>query len=181
MRYLLLLALVASGSAEADDVMWSIGQTSLSPEYVFCKAESDCMPRTVKVVDMDQRPAVASRIPVALPLKQVESAESMTVQFRLASSVLDEKARTEIGQLIKAAGPLQTFTIIGMTDKLGSGRFNRRLAKARARSVQRLLVKSGVPAARIVVSSTCCVDFPPIDNPPARKAVIRLSDPEKTR
>ncbi len=178
MRLVLLLGLVAVGAAYADDGIWSVGQTAISPEYIFCKADSDCMPRTVKVVDLDQQP---TRIPVSVPEKQKRSVESVTVQFRLASSVLDDKARADIGRLIRAAGPQQKYMVAGMTDRLGSARFNQRLARSRASVVKTYLVRSGVPAERISISATCCVDFPPTDNPPARRAVIRLSDPEKTR
>lgn len=181
MRFLLLLALGASWSASADDPKWSVGQTSLSPEYVFCEAETGCIQRTVKVVDMDQRPSVSAGIPVAIPKKEVTLPDSVTVQFRLASSVLDVKARSDLARFIKAARPHQKFLVTGMTDKLGSARFNERLARSRAAAVKKHLVSNGVPVASILVSATCCVDFPPTENPPARRAVIRLSDPEKTR
>lgn len=175
MRSLLLMVLVATGTAKAEVAMWSVGQTAVSQEYVFCKTESDCLPRTVKVMDLDRPHTGISRSVVDSIPKQHGTTGSVTVQFKLASAILDEKARADLGLLVREARPAQAFVVTGMTDKLGFAAFNRRLAKSRAKAVQKFLLKSGVPAARIVLAATCCVDHPPIENPSARRAVVRLS------
>lgn len=111
---------------------------------------------------------------VAIPPSAPEAKPQVwTIQFPLGKASLrgNEATLKEIVQaLIKDEEAIALVS--GHTDALGQDRFNKRLADRRARNVARALVAMGASPGRVHFDSQCCIDNPPVVNPPARKAVI---------
>jgi outer membrane protein OmpA-like peptidoglycan-associated protein len=182
-RWVASVVLAAWAGQAAAVGQWSVTQSAGSNVYVLCEAGKDCPQRTQKTLDMEQpRPMPPTPAPapvVSAPTKPEPITGS--VAFSLGSSKLSALASKELDRLVMDAGRDKRFAIMGMTDKLGTRRFNRKLALDRAKSVQRYLVAKGVPASRISITTNCCAGFPPLNNPGARRAVITISDLETAR
>jgi len=74
------------------------------------------------------------------------------IGFGFDSSVLSaegHQAVANIAQQIQAVDGVQTVTVVGFTDRLGSATYNQQLSERRALSVQQALIAAGIPAQTI--------------------------------
>lgn len=138
--------------------------------FVFC---DQCPERTQKLVSLPTAvPVVARAMPEAPPIKRTQR---WALHFGLGSSRLGKRSLDMLNEIASAlnAHPSARVSIEGHTDLLGSPRFNRRLAKARARAVRDALFGLGVSRARIGrLAADCCIEHPPTANPGARRVDI---------
>lgn len=135
-------------------------------------AVDECPRPTPKIM---AQPLRALDIPAPARVKSPEPRDTIvTVHFKLASSRLTPQARDAIDAARSDLLAAERVQIIGSTDAVGTKRFNRRLASARAESVRRYLLAIGVDGARIETRTACCIEDPPRINPPARRAEIRI-------
>lgn len=141
--------------------------------FMFCEL---CPERTPKLIPLPPpaAPVVARAIPEAPPIKRTQR---WALHFSLGSSRLGRGSRDMLNEIVSElnADPSVRVSIEGHTDLLGSHRFNRRLAKARARAVRDALFDLGVSRARIEqLAADCCIEHPPTTNPGARRVDILI-------
>ena len=141
--------------------------------FMFC---DQCPERTPKLIPLPPpaAPVVARAIPEAPPIKRTQR---WALHFGLGSSRIGKSSLDMLKEIVSElnADPSVRVSIEGHTDLLGSHRFNRRLAKARARAVRDALFDLGVSRARIEQSAAeCCIEHPPTTNPGARRVDILI-------
>ena len=141
--------------------------------FMFC---DQCPERTPKLIPLPPpaAPVVARAIPEAPPIKRTQR---WALHFSLGSSRLGRGSLDMLNEVVSKlnADPSVRVSIEGHTDLLGSHRFNRRLAKARARAVRDALIDLGVRHARIEqLAADCCIEHPPTTNPGARRVDILI-------
>ncbi len=86
-----------------------------------------------------------------------------------ASGVLEELIR-----LVKAGAAVQ---VTGFHDASGSAQVNQALALARAKAVQTLLLRHGVPAGRIKVGTASPAADAPVTNAENRRVELKVIEP----
>lgn len=147
-----------------------IEQTRGDAIYRYCDA---CPAPSAKT--MPPPPVAAQTLPVVQPVSQpapVPRVRKWTIRFALGKAVVeDTEALRAIATALETTPGASVF-VSGHTDALGNAGFNRKLADRRAKSVVEALRRAGVEAKRIHYDSLCCIDNPPINNPPARKAAV---------
>lgn len=141
--------------------------------FMFC---DQCPERTPKLISLPPpaAPVVARTIPEAPPIKRTQR---WALHFGLGSSRLGKGSLDMLNEILTElnADPSVRVSIEGHTDLLGSHRFNRRLAKARARAVRDALFDLGVSRERIEqLAADCCIEHPPTTNPGARRVDILI-------
>lgn len=139
--------------------------------FMFC---DQCPERTPKLIPQPPpaAPVVARVMPEAPPIKRTQR---WALPFGLGSSRLGKRSLDMLNEVVSELNtdPSVRVSIEGHTDLLGSHRFNRRLAKARARAVRNALFDLGVSRARIEqLVEDCCIEHPPTANPDARRVDI---------
>jgi len=85
----------------------------------------------------------------------VERAVALDVHFRTEDSTIDAGDEQRLAELASFIAPLDgtVIRLDGHTDVRGTEKYNDALATARAESVRDTLVRAGMPAERIVVTS----------------------------
>lgn len=141
--------------------------------FMFC---DQCPERTPKQISLPPpaAPVVARTIPEAPTIKRTQR---WALHFSLGSSKLGKGSLDMLNEIVSAlnADPSVRLSIEGHTDLLGSHRFNKRLARARARAVRDALFDLGVSRARIEqLAADCCIEHPPTTNPGARRVDILI-------
>lgn len=141
--------------------------------FKFC---DQCPERTPKLISLPPpaAPVVARTIPEAPTIKRTQR---WALHFSLGSSRLGKGSRLILNEIVTELNedPSVRLSLEGHTDLLGSNRFNKRLAKARARAVRDALFDLGVSRARIEqLAADCCIEHPPTSNPGARRVDILI-------
>ena len=141
--------------------------------FMFCE---QCPERTPKLIPLPPpaAPVVARAIPEAPSVKRTQR---WALHFSLGSSRLGKGSLDTLNEIVTELNADSTVrvSIEGHTDLLGSDRFNRRLAKARARAVRDALIDLGMSRARIEqLAADCCIEHPPTTNPGARRVDILI-------
>lgn len=141
--------------------------------FMFC---DQCPERTPKLIPLPPpaAPVVARTIPEAPTIKRTQR---WALHFSLGSSKLGKGSLDMLNEIVSALNvdPSVRLSIEGHTDLLGSHRFNKRLARARARAVRDALFDLGVSRARIEqLAADCCIEHPPTTNPGARRVDILI-------
>jgi outer membrane protein OmpA-like peptidoglycan-associated protein len=90
----------------------------------------------------------------------VERAVALDVHFRTEDSTIDVADEQRLAELASFIAPLDgtVIRLDGHTDVRGTTKYNDALSTARAESVRDALVRAGMPAERIVVSSEGSAD-----------------------
>lgn len=141
--------------------------------FMFCEL---CPERTPKQISLppSAAPVVARTIPEAPTIKRTQR---WALHFSLGSSKLGKRSLDLLNEILTAlnADPSVRISIAGHTDLVGSQRFNKRLARARARAVRDALFDLGMSHARIEqLAADCCIEHPPTTNPGARRVDILI-------
>lgn len=173
---LMLFCGVAYG--QKTSVEFATQQSMDGKSFVFCETGVDCRQRTLKVLDVDEDVKRESNNLAAIDKEKVESeidkevAKGITIYFDLGSSVLKEAELQKIRMSEGLIASSKMILVKGHTDRVGSIRFNKRLAKVRANRVRDALMRMKVNKEQLKVSSECCIDNPPPINPDARKVTV---------
>ncbi len=90
----------------------------------------------------------------------VERAVALDVHFRTEDSTIDAGDEQRLGELASFVAPLDgtVIRLDGHTDVRGTQKYNDALSTQRAESVRDALVRAGMPAERIVVTSEGSAD-----------------------
>lgn len=140
--------------------------------YRLC-ALDEC-PRPTPKVALPVRVRALELAPAPTPEKRPPRETLVTIHFDLASSRLTKLAREMLNDARQDLLAAQRVVIKASTDAIGTKRFNRRLAHARAQSTRAHIVNMGVPPERVRIETTCCIENPPRVNPTARRAEITI-------
>jgi outer membrane protein OmpA-like peptidoglycan-associated protein len=90
----------------------------------------------------------------------IERAVALDVHFRTEDSTIDAGDEQRLGELASFVAPLDgtVIRLDGRADVRGTQKYNDALSTARAESVRDALVRAGMPAERIVVTSEGSAD-----------------------
>jgi len=83
-------------------------------------------------------------------------ANALTVFFDVNSSVIEIHEKQKLDQFIKKLPPGAEVKITGYTCRLGSAKYNQKLALDRAKSIAFFLSKKGIHAQSVTGNSGCC-------------------------
>jgi len=88
--------------------------------------------------------------------RDLEEALSVDVLFRTEDNTVDAATEGRLAQLAALVGPMEgaVIHVEGHADARGTVKFNSVLSESRAGAVRDALIRSGVPAERILVSAT---------------------------
>jgi len=133
-----------TGQDKLDEYVFSVGlQIPLGPAPTVAQAPAP-------------RPVAPPPPPPPPPPRKPTTHEfniSADGTFEFDKAVLTAAGRNRINDLLRQLGStglrLDTITIVGYTDPLGSPAYNQRLSTARANAVRNALVQRGVPAGMI--------------------------------
>ncbi len=134
-----------------------------SHQFQVCDVTA-CTKRTSKVIadipaplPLDQLAAAFTPPPVAEPAPAPAEVGPVIVHFAFGSSVLRDDALFALRAFLPDMRTAQRIVVHGYTDDVGSLPLNNALAKRRAVTVKRFLVRNGV-TARIIKLATgkCC-------------------------
>lgn len=152
----------AEGKPELHIVQMGSQQTT---DFVFCESKK-CPRRSAKYLHGNESRTSTKEVVDAKPVAKSEEKPAITkniqakVHFRWGWSRLDKAGHDEVRQLLKLehVHTAREIVISGRTDPTGSDSFNSRLALRRAQTVQKELVKAGIPASRMTVKThdPCC-------------------------
>ena len=126
-------------------------------DLVKAKREADsCAPAAQVVAKAASAPAVVASAPVSAPAP-VASKETYVLLtdtlFKFDKSGLGDmlpggqQRISDVAQRLKTYKSIQTLTVLGHTDRLGSDAYNNTLSQARAKTVQAYLESLGVKSA----------------------------------
>jgi OmpA-OmpF porin, OOP family len=154
-----LIALVAGGCATTGGskrdcqplLSWA------SPAYRCAAAapapEPVAEPEPEKEPEPEAEPEPEPEPEPKVTVKEESIEISEVVQFASGSAVLlpeSEKLLDEVAAAMKDHPEILRVRVEGHTDSRAGSRFNRKLSRARARSVRKYLIEQGVPGRRLV-------------------------------
>ena len=127
------------------------GSTDLTTERQAASAASDRRPGAARTMTDAEVKRVFGSALSALP----QPARYFTVYFQFESDQLTEQSRALLPQILKAVKErtMPEVTVVGHTDTTGTPRANIELGLKRASTVRSILVKAGLDASLIEVTS----------------------------
>ncbi|AEG00652.1 OmpA family protein [Methylomonas methanica] len=122
---------------------------------------------TVSTEDSSEHLAADNEQSLATSKTEASAATSsdslFTVHFKFNSSKLNLLSKSEQDDLIKAAKSCSIIKLTGHTCNMGPAAINKRIGLARADSVKKLLLASGIPTEKITLASEG-MDSPAVPN-----------------
>ncbi len=150
-----LAVVFGTGCASADGAGKRVCSPLLSlgaPAY-RCEASAPPEPEPEPVAEPEPEPEPEEEPEERVEVKEESIEISEMVQFRSGSAELmpeSEKLLGEVADALKEHPEILRIRVEGHTDSRAGSRFNRKLSRARARSVRKFLIEQGVEGRRLV-------------------------------
>ena len=101
---------------------------------------------------VDAACAPAEEKPAQQPQRYTLGADALFAFDRSSEGDLNPRGRAELDELatkLQSFAELNSVTVVGHTDRLGSDAYNQSLSQARAETVRQYLIGRGIPASKI--------------------------------